>query len=132
MDFIFISGGKSREAVYWTPETRAFFTRIADEIEDRPRVTVMLKRKGRLTARPRIFFNHKERHLTIDVAGFEDGIAVRLEGDNKDRALQIPDCREIGARYPRNLRGMVSMPWSTHDRWKEFILAARDSVLNGS
>lgn len=67
----------------------------------------------------------------IAVAGFEDGIAVRVNGEDKDRALQIFATRELGRRDHRILRGMVSMPWSTREHWREFMNTAVSRTLAG-
>ena len=122
---IFIPFGKRRELVTWTAETRAFFMQIADEVDNQPDVRVGLQRTGRLTVRPQIYVRRR-----LAVAGFDDGIAVRLNDGDKDRALQIFACRELGRRDPLPVRRMVSMPWSTHERWREFIQAAVNDARN--
>lgn len=123
----FIPVGKRRDPVSWSPEARALFTKIADEVDKQPNVRVGLQRTGKLTVRPMIFVRRQ-----LVVAGFEDGIAVRLNGGDKDRALQIFATRELGKGDPRPLRQMIAMPWSTQEQWPEFIQAAVNGALNHS
>lgn len=65
-------------------------------------------------------------HRQIPVAGFEDGIAVRLDEERTQRTTQIPGCRVLGKHDPRVLRGMVTLPWSAHEHWLEL---AREAVV---
>lgn len=109
----------------WSPEARAWFTQIADEIGENPEVKVGLQRTGRLTFRPTIMANRK-----IAVAGFDDGIAVRANDEDKARVLRIFATRELGRRDHIGLRGMIFMPWSTHEHWREFMQAAVNGVLS--
>lgn len=123
---IFVPFGKRREPVSWSAEARALFTQIADEIDNQPNVRVGLKRTGKLTVRPMIFVRRQ-----LVVAGFEDGIAVRLGGGDQDRALQMFATRELGRGDPGPMRKMVAIPWSAHERWMEFIQSAVDGALGG-
>ena len=61
----------------------------------------------------------------LAVAGYQDGIAVRLEPERTQQALQIPGCLLLGkGDHPRVLRGMVSLPWSARDHWRDLASAA--------
>jgi hypothetical protein len=116
---IFVPFGKRRQQVSWSPEARALFTQIADEVGNEPDVRVGLQRTGELTRRPMIFVRRQ-----LVAAGFEDGIAARLGDEDKARALQFPACRELSRRVPLPMRRMVAMPWPAHAQWREFIHAA--------
>lgn len=76
--------------------------------------------------RPFIMVNRK-----IPVAGDEDGIAVKLDPERTQQALQIPGCLLLGKGDPRVLRGMVSLPWSVRDHWRDLARAAITSVPPG-
>ena len=123
----FIPFGKRRPPVSWSAEARALFTRIADELDNQPEVRGGIQRTGKLTVRPMLFVR---RQLVI--AGFEDGIAVRLADEDKGRALQTLPGRELGKRDPSPMRGMISIPWSAHDRWQEFMQVAVNSALGAA
>lgn len=124
---ILIPIGKRRAPVSWTPEARALFRQIADEIEGQPDVRVALPRTGKIKVTPMILARRQ-----LAVAGLDDGIAVRLNGADKDRALGIFATRELGKGDRRPVRGMIAMPWSTHEQWREFMQAAVNSALNQS
>jgi hypothetical protein len=102
------------------------FTQIADEAAVRTNVRVGLQRTGRLTTRPMIFVGQK-----LAVTGFDDGIAVRLNDADKARALQIFPCRMLGRRDHIGMRGMVTIPWSAHEHWREFIMTAISAASGG-
>lgn len=123
----FVPIGKRKLPVSWSAEARALFTHIAEELDNQPNVRVGIQRTGKLTVRPMVFVR---RNLVI--AGFDDGVAVRLAEEDKGRALQVFASRELGKRDPRPLRGMVAIPWSAHEHWREFMQAAVNSSLAGS
>lgn len=96
-----------------------------DEIDEQPEVKVgFLPRTGRLKRRPVVMVRRQ-----VAVAGFEDGIAVRLGDADRSRALQIFATRELGRGDPLFMRRMIAMPWSTHEHWREFIRAAVNDAL---
>ena len=117
--------GKRRKPVSWVPEARALFTQIADEVGNESDVRVGLQRTGELTRRPMIFVRRQ-----LVVAGYEDGIAARLDEEDKARALQISACLELSRRVPPPMRRMIAMPWSAHAQWREFIHAAVNAAHN--
>jgi hypothetical protein len=114
--FVFIGSGKRKELVTWTPEARWLFQKIVDEVSGMPGI-----RPAPRLRRPLIMV-----HRQIPVAGFEDGIAVRLNEERTQRIIEIPGCRLLG-KYdrPKMLRGMVTLPWSAHEHWLEL---AREAI----
>jgi hypothetical protein len=111
---IILIGSSRRHLISWSAEARALFSQIAQEVSGQPGVRLALKLK-----RPSIFLNRQ-----LAVAGFEDGIAVRLGAQDSSRALQISGTRELRRRDHLAMRGMVALPWSAHDHWRDFMHAA--------
>jgi|SRR5689334_4429175 hypothetical protein len=111
MDWFLFIGSSRREYVSWTPEARGLFTQIANEVSSSPRVRVALHLK-----RPVIFFGRQ-----LAAAGHNDGIAVRLAGERRDSALRIPGCQLLTRRDGLPVRGMVGVPWSAHEHWRDLI-----------
>jgi hypothetical protein len=111
-------GSPRRNVISWSGEARALFSQIAQEVSGQPGVRLALKLK-----RPAIF-----AHRKLAAAGFEDGIAVRLGQPDKARALGVPGSREVRWRDQMAMRGMVALPWSAHDHWRDFVRVAVASV----
>jgi hypothetical protein len=107
-------GSPRRNLISWSGAARALFGQIARDISGQPGVRAGLDLK-----RPVIFLNRQ-----LAVAGFEDGIAVRLSPQDKERALQIAGVRELRRRDHISMRGMVAVPWSAHDQWQDLMHAA--------
>lgn len=128
MDFIYIDSGKRREKFKWSEETRWFFTKIADEFEDQPNVRVAMNRTGKLKIRPVI--GVRKGSGGFPVMAFGDGIAVRLSDEDKQRALEIMGARELGKGDPIGMKKMISLPWSAHEHWKEYMHAAVNNAQN--
>jgi hypothetical protein len=115
MDWIIIVGsGKRREPISWTSETHTLFEQIAAQVSGVPGVKVVPQLR-----RPAIFANRR-----LAVAGYADGIAVRLDEGQAHQALQIPGCKLIAKGRPKVVRGMVALPWSARERWPELVRAA--------
>jgi hypothetical protein len=122
MDWIVITGsGRRKELVSWTAEARWLFQQIIDDASGNPAVKAAPKLR-----RPVIFSNRQ-----IAVAGFGDGIAVRLDPGRTQEALRIPGCLLLGKGDPRILRGMVSLPWSAQEHWRDLARAAIMAVPPG-
>lgn len=119
MDWLVISSSRRRELVSWSPEARSLFQQIIDDASGVPGV------RGHAgpsrPVRPVIFVNRR-----IAVAGFEDGIAVRLGPERTRQAVQVPGCRLLGKGDMRALRGMVSLPWSAREHWREL---GREAIM---
>lgn len=107
-------GSSRRNLISWSGEARALFSQIAEEVSGQPGVRPALKLK-----RPAIFADRR-----LAAAGFEDGIAVRLGQPDKARALRVAGSRELRWRDQLAMRGMVALPWSAHDHWRDFVHAA--------
>jgi hypothetical protein len=93
------------------------------EVARVPGVTELARVPGPLRWRPIIWVNRR-----MAVAGFEDGIAVRLDRERAQQVVRIPGCRVLGKGDQRFLRGMVSLPWSAREHWRELARAAIMSV----
>lgn len=93
------------------------FTQIAGEVSGSRGVRVVMDSK-RFT-RPRIFAGRR-----LAVAGHEDGIAVRLDGDHQRSAVQVAGCRVLDLSDGLEVRGMIAVPWSARDHWREMMHAA--------
>jgi hypothetical protein len=111
---VFIGSPRRRDLVSWSPEARELFRQIAEELSGTPGVRVATQLR-----RPVIVAGRR-----IAVAGHKDGIAVRLDGDRMRSALQIPGCRLLGKGDGRVVRGMVAVPWSAREHWRELARAA--------
>jgi|HubBroStandDraft_1064217.scaffolds.fasta_scaffold663763_2 hypothetical protein len=121
MDWLVIGGSGRRELVSWTPEAKWLFQQI---IDDAAGVPSLRGSTGNKRVRPVIFVNRR-----IAVAGCQDGIAVKLDPERTQQALQIPGCLLLGqGDQPRVLRGMVSLPWSARDHWRGLARAAIQAV----
>src|SRR6266545_4460399 len=116
MDWLVFHTSPARKRVTWSPEATALFAQIAEELSRRPGVKVALQLK-----RPAIMAGRR-----LAVAGHDDGIAVRLDGDQRLNALRIPGCRSLTRRDGIAVRGMVALPWAARDRWRELAHAAAD------
>jgi hypothetical protein len=115
MDWIVVTGSRPRELVSWTPEARWLFQQIINDASGVPGV-----KAGPRMRRPIIMVNRQ-----IPVAGYGDGIAVRLDPERTQQVVQIPGCLLLGkGDRPKILRGMVSLPWSARDHWRELARAA--------
>jgi len=67
------------------------------------------------------------RNRTFVVFGYEDGIAIRFDEQHQSAALEIRGCRLLGrGDRPRVLRGLVAVPWSANERWRDL---ARTAVM---
>lgn len=93
------------------------FTQIAGEVSGNPGVRVVMD--SRRFTRPRIFAGRR-----LAVAGHEDGIAVRLDGERKRSAVQVAGCRVLNRNDGLAVAGMVAVPWSARDHWREMAHAA--------
>jgi hypothetical protein len=112
MDWLIIGSSRRRDPISWSPEARQLFTQIADEVSGNPGIKVADGSKG--LKRPCIFSGRR-----LAVAGHDDGIAVRLDGEHMRQALQISGCRLLSRRDGLPVKGMIAVPWSAHDHWKE-------------
>jgi hypothetical protein len=120
MDWLVIAGSsRRRDPVSWTPEARWLFQQIVEDTSGNPAVRAAPKLR-----RPVIFCNRQ-----IAVAGYQEGIAVKLDPERTQRALQIPGCLLLGkGDRPRVLRGMVALPWSARDHWRDLARAAIEAM----
>jgi hypothetical protein len=119
MDWLVITGSsRRRKPVSWTPEAKWLFQQIVDDAAGVPGVRAVPKLR-----RPFIMVNRK-----VPVAGHGDGIAVKLDPERTQQALQIPGCLLLGKGDPRVLRGMVSLPWSARDHWRDLARAAIETI----
>lgn len=128
MNVYYVENGKRGGKFHWSEETRWVFTKIAEEFEGKPDVRVGVKRTGKLKFPPAIAVRGA-RGLIVVVA-FGDGIALRLNDEDKQRALQIVGARELGRGDPFSRRKMISLPWSAHEHWREYIYAAVNNALD--
>jgi hypothetical protein len=119
MEIVLVGSGRRRPLISWSAEARALFTEIAAEVEGKPGVRLGLQLK-----RPVIFFDPQGSRVRVAAAAFEDGIAVRLGPQDKARALQVFGTRELRRRDHMALRGMVAVPWSAHEHWRDLVHAA--------
>lgn len=121
---IILIGSSRRNLISWSGAARALFTQIAQELSGQPGVRPALKLK-----RPVIFVH--QRRWRLAVAGFEDGIAVRLSSQDKARASQVFGTRELRRRDGWMMKGMVALPWCAHEHWRDFTHAAVTAVAEG-
>jgi hypothetical protein len=111
---VIVSSSRPKELVSWTPEARWLFQQIINDASAIPGVKPAPKLR-----RPLIMVNRR-----VPVAGYADGIAVRLDPERTEQVLQIPGCLLLGKGDPRLLRGMVALPWSARELWRELARAA--------
>jgi hypothetical protein len=116
MDWFSFLDSSHRAPVSWSPEARALFTQITQEISGHPGVRVALRLK-----RPAVMVGRR-----LAIAGHGDGIAVHLAGTPQHRALQVPGCRPLSRRDGMVVRGMVGVPWAAREHWRELAHAAVD------
>src|SRR5262245_61829613 len=100
MDWFFFLDSSRRTPVSWSPEARALFIQITQEISGHPGVRVAPQLK-----RPVVMVGRR-----LAIAGHGDGIAVRLDGPAQARALRIPGCRTLSRRDGLPVRGMIAVP----------------------
>jgi hypothetical protein len=117
MDWFSLLDSSPRALVSWSPEARALFTQITEEISGHPGVRVAPQLK-----RPAVMLGRR-----LAVAGHDDGIAVRLAGAAEQRALQIPGFRLLSRRDGMVVRGMVAVPWAAREHWRGLAHAAVNS-----